>query len=62
MGTYEGLMAGSDYGTVVEAGDPGASLLVEMIESGDMPEEGDPVTAEELELIKTWITEGAPNN
>jgi hypothetical protein len=33
-----------------------------MIESGDMPEEGDKVPAEELELIKTWITEGANNN
>lgn len=62
METYQGLMAGSDYGTVVEAGDPDSSLLVDMIMSGDMPEDGDPVPPEELELIKTWIAEGALNN
>ena len=62
LDSYEGVMAGSDYGTVVEAGDPDGSLLVDMIASGDMPEDGDPVPAEELELIKTWIAEGAENN
>ena len=60
--SYEGVMAGSDYGTVIEAGDPDASLLVEMIVSGDMPEEGDLVPPEEIDLIKTWIAEGALNN
>ena len=62
LDSYEGLMAGSDYGTVVEAGDPTGSLLVDMIEAGDMPEEGDPVPPEQLEIIKTWIAEGAENN
>ena len=62
LDTYEGVMAGSDYGTVVEAGDPDGSLLVDMIASGDMPEEGDPVTPEELDLIRAWIAEGAENN
>ncbi|MDA0327817.1 MAG: hypothetical protein O2958_02210 [Gemmatimonadetes bacterium] len=62
LDSYEGVMAGSDYGTVVEAGDPDGSLLIEMIESGDMPEDGDPVPADEIELIRTWIAEGAENN
>ena len=62
LDTYEGVMAGSDYGTVVEAGDADASLLVDMIVSGDMPDGGDPVPAEELDVIKAWITEGALNN
>jgi len=62
LDTYEGVMAGSDYGTVVEAGDADGSLLVDMIAAGDMPEDGDPVPAEELEVIKTWIAEGAENN
>lgn len=62
LDTYEGVMAGSDYGTVIEAGDVVASLLIDMIESGDMPEDGDPVLPEELELIKAWIAEGAENN
>jgi hypothetical protein len=62
LDTYEGTMAGSDYGTVVEVGDPDGSLLVDMIASGDMPEDGDPMPADELEIIKTWIAEGAENN
>lgn len=62
LATYEGTMAGSDYGTVVEPGNADASLLVDMIASGDMPEDGDPMPAEELEVIKTWIAEGAENN
>lgn len=62
LDTYEGVMAGSDYGTVVEAGDADGSLLVDMMASGDMPEDADPVPAEELEVIKTWINEGAENN
>ena len=62
LDTYEGVMAGSDYGTVVEPGDPDGSLLVDMIASGDMPEDGDPMPAEELDLIRTWVAEGAENN
>jgi hypothetical protein len=62
LDTYEGAMAGSDYGTVIEAGDPDGSLLVDMIVSGDMPEDGDPVPSADLEVIKTWIAEGAKNN
>ncbi len=62
LDTYEGLMAGSDYGTIVEAGDPDGSLMIDMIQSGDMPEDGDPVPPEELEVIRTWIAEGAEKN
>lgn len=62
LDSYEGVMAGSDYGTVVEAGDPSGSLLVDMMEAGDMPEDGDPVPPEQIEIIKTWIAEGAQNN
>jgi uncharacterized membrane protein len=62
LDTYEGLMAGSDYGSIVEAGDPDGSLMIDMIQSGDMPEEGDPVPAEELEVLRTWIAEGAEKN
>jgi hypothetical protein len=60
--TYEGAMAGSEYGTVIEPGDPDASILVDMITEGDMPEEGDPVPPEEIEIIRTWIAQGAEDN
>ena len=49
LSTYEGTMAGSDYGTVVEPGNPDASLLVDMIASGDMPRPSS-VTS-----ITTWL-------
>ncbi len=62
LATYEGAMVGSDYGTVIEPGNPDGSLILDMIASGDMPEEGDPVPPEELELLRTWIAEGAQNN
>ena len=62
MTTYEGLMAGSEYGSILEAGNPDESLIVEMVEMGDMPEEGDPLSPEQIELLRTWIAEGARNN
>ncbi len=60
--SYEGVMAGSEFGTVIEPGDPDASTLVDMITSGEMPEEGDPVPPEEIELIRAWIEAGALDN
>lgn len=62
MTTHELLMTGSEYGSIIEPGDPDASLMVEMIASGDMPLLGDPVLPGELELIRAWIEEGANNN
>lgn len=58
--SYRGMMAGSTYGTVVEPGDPDNSLLFEMVEAGDMPEEGEKVPAELVEVLRAWIAQGAP--
>lgn len=59
---YERVMAGSEFGTVVEAGDPANSFLLDMIVDQTMPEQGDPVPEEEIALIRAWIEAGAPNN
>ena len=59
---YERVMAGSEFGTVIEAGDPANSFLLDMIVDGTMPEQGDPVPEEEIALIRAWIEAGAPNN
>ncbi len=59
---YERVIAGSEWGTVVEAGDPANSFLLDMIVDQTMPEEGDPVPEEEIALIRAWIEAGAPNN
>ena len=61
---YERVMVGSEFGSVVEAGDPDGSFLMDMITAGDMPPEGegDKVPEEEIALIRTWIEQGALNN
>jgi len=60
--SYDALMVGSEFGPIVEPGNAEDSVLWMMIELGDMPQEGEPLTTEELEVIKTWIAEGAQNN
>ena len=60
--SYDALMVGSEFGPIVEPGNAEDSVLWMMIEVGDMPQEGEPLTTEELGVIKTWITEGAQNN
>jgi mono/diheme cytochrome c family protein len=60
--TYDNIMKGSKYGTVVEAGDPDSSLLIQMVEDGEMPQDKDPVPAEEIAVIRSWIAAGAENN
>jgi len=59
---YERVMMGSEFGTVIEAGDPANSFLLDMITDGTMPETGDPVPEDEIALIRAWIEAGAPNN
>ncbi len=59
---YEELMQGSEFGIVVNPGDPATSYIIEMIETQEMPQDGEPVTSDELTLIKLWIEQGALNN
>lgn len=60
--TYEAVMRGSEYGTVIEAGNPDGSLLLDMIAAGEMPQEADAMSAEEVALIRSWIAAGASDN
>lgn len=62
MTSYEAMMAGSDYGSVIEPGDADGSLLLEMIVAGEMPQDADPLSEEQVELIRSWIDAGAENN
>lgn len=59
MSTFASLIKGPREGKVIFPGDAGGSRLIEVIESGDMPRGGLKVTAEELTILKNWITEGA---
>lgn len=62
MDSYESLMSGSQNGLVIVAGDANNSLIIEMIESGEMPKRGQDLTVEQINLIRQWIDEGALNN
>lgn len=62
MLTYEQLMAGSFNGPVVLPGNANESLLAQLIIEGEMPNRGDKVTPEELQIIQNWINQGAANN
>jgi uncharacterized membrane protein len=62
MESYQSLMSGSQNGQVIVAGDANNSLIIEKIESGEMPKRASNLTAEQIELIRQWINEGALNN
>ncbi len=59
------VLSGSDSGEiqVVVPGDPEGSLLLELVASDDederMPPKGEPLTAEQIDLLRRWIEEGA---
>ncbi len=63
LGSYEGLMKGGKRGTAIVPGKSGDSLLVKMVgrtEKRFMPPKGEePLTPEELALLKLWIDQGA---
>ena len=59
--TYEDLKRGGMAGDAIVPGKPDESLLIELI-SGDepaMPQNQEPLSAEEVELFRRWILEGA---
>jgi hypothetical protein len=61
--TIAAVLDGGSSGAVIEAGQPDASRLYRLIagaEEPKMPPSGDPLSPEELELIKKWIALGAP--
>lgn len=60
LSSYENLMAGnSTNGPVVVAGDHASSLLWQKVNSGAMPPSGSNLSSDEINLIATWIDEGA---
>ena len=67
---YTALLApaagGSCPGDRVLAGDPDGSILVQRLEGSGcgtrMPQNGAPLSAQTLQLIRAWIAAGAPND
>lgn len=52
-------LAGGESGKVIVPGKASESLLWEQVKSGDMPPEGQPLSAQEKALLKEWINNGA---
>lgn len=64
VSSYKSLMKGGKSKDFIVAGEPDKSLLIKEIVGKDppMPKNANPLTPEQIELIKSWIKEGAKNN
>jgi uncharacterized membrane protein len=60
--THASIMAGSNNGAVVIAGDAANSLLVEMVATQKMPKRGPKLTPPQIQLITDWVNQGALDN
>lgn len=62
MRTYEGILAGSYNGPVVEPGNVEDSYLIEQIVTGEMPKKEPRLLPGEVRTLSEWVAAGAPNN
>lgn len=60
--SYASLMAGSENGPVVVPGSAADSLFVDLVTSQEMPKRGPKLTPEQVQLVTTWVNEGALDN
>ena len=64
LSTIDGFKIGGENGSIIEAGEPDDSTFytlttLEEDHEDIMPAKGDPLTKEQTDLIKQWITDGA---
>jgi len=60
LSTPQGVVEGSESGPIIVAGNPDASRLFELVETGEMPpKESARLSAEQIETIRNWIERGA---
>ncbi len=59
MLTVDALIAGGSSGAAVVAGDAEGSLIVTRTDNGSMPPGPKALTAEEMDVLRIWIAEGA---
>ncbi len=57
LGTYAGAMKGGSSGAIIVPGDPGNSELVRLQSAGGHPGQ---LSGDELQYIREWISNGAP--
>ena len=59
--TAAGVLRGSESGPILALADPTTSRLLEVVETGEMPPdgEGEPLSPEQIETIRDWLEQGA---
>ena len=64
VSSVEDLLRGGESGPALVPGDPDASLILSKVqgERPEMPPVGDPMTAEEIAVLRSWIASGAPDD
>lgn len=60
--TYDAMMKGGKDGQVVAPGDHANSMLWKLVDNGKMPRRQPKLPQEQIDLIASWIDEGAQNN
>lgn len=63
LDTFAGMENGGSSGPLLEIGEPGVSLIMLRLTAtnpeNQMPKQGEPLSERELQVISTWISEGA---
>jgi len=67
MSSYEDLMKGTRFGVIIKPGDTLTSALIMLVEgradpSIRMPHHKDPLSKEQIGLLRSWVEQGAKNN
>ncbi|MEE3218607.1 MAG: c-type cytochrome domain-containing protein, partial [Planctomycetota bacterium] len=64
LDTAAAIRRGGDNGPAIKSGKADKSLLIEKVTAADpdarMPPEGDPLTKQQIEILKAWINAGGP--
>ena len=60
----ESILAGGKSGPAINPGNPDSSLLIGKVSGSKplMPPVGDPLSAEQVDILRMWIAEGAPGD
>ena len=67
MSSYEDLMKGTRFGAIVKPGDTLTSALIMLVEgradpSIRMPHHKEPLSKDQIALLRAWVEQGAKNN
>ena len=67
MSSYEDLMKGTRFGAIIKPGDTLTSALIMLVEgradpSIRMPHHKDPLSKEQIGMLRNWVEQGAKNN